>query len=233
MTSEEIQEIDKDLSQQYNDEEYVMETPPKPTLLERIAKIISAMFSPLLAPTYGVLIALNLTTIAPYSVPTVRIWVTLAILAITCMIPVSTIALLYKLGKISDPGVNQQKDRLIPYLITVISYMIGAVYLVKVNSPQWIPMFMVGGGIAAIASALINLKWKISAHGAGMGGLVALVFSIWTNGYGLVDFLPVATIVILLAGIVGTSRLILNCHTLGQVLAGTLNGFFWVFLLTI
>lgn len=233
MTPKELHEIGENLSQQYNDDEYLMETPPKPTSLERIAKIISAMFTPLLAPTYGILIALNLTTIAPYSTPSVRVWVALAILAITCMIPVSTIALLYKLGKISDPGVNQQKDRLIPYIITVISYMIGAVYLVRVNSPQWVPMFMVGGGIAAIVSALINLKWKISAHGAGMGGLVALAFSIWINGYGLVDFLPVVTIVILLAGIVGTSRLILNCHTLGQVLAGTLNGFFWVFLLTI
>lgn len=233
MTPKELHEINENLSQQYNDDEYVMETPPKPTSLERISKIISAMFTPLLAPTYGILIALNLTTIAPYSAPSVRVWVALAILAITCMIPVSTIALLYKLGKISDPGVNQQKDRLIPYIITVISYMIGAVYLVRVNSPQWVPMFMVGGGIAAIVSALINLKWKISAHGAGMGGLVALAFSIWINGYGLVDFLPVVTIVILLAGIVGSSRLILNCHTLGQVLAGTLNGFFWVFLLTI
>ena len=203
------------------------------SLLEQLAKIISTIFTPLLAPTYGLIISLNFTLIAPMSDASTRMWVTLSILAITCMLPVSAIALLFKLGKISDPGVNEQKDRLIPYGITVLCYLIGAIYLTKVNSPQWIPMFMVGGGIAAIVSALVNLRWKISAHGAGMGGLVALVFTIWINGYGLMDYMPLTTIAILIAGLVGTSRLILKCHTLSQVLAGTLNGFFWVFLMTI
>lgn len=207
--------------------------PQQVSLLEQLAKILSTIFTPLLAPTYGLILSLNYTLIAPLSDVSTRVWVTLSILAITCMLPVSAIALLFKLGKISDPGVNEQKDRLIPYGITVLCYLIGAIYLTNVNSPQWIPMFMVGGGIAAIVSALVNLRWKISAHGAGMGGLVALVFTIWLNGYGLFDYMAVATIAILTAGLVGASRLILKCHTLPQVLVGTLNGFFWVFLMTI
>ena len=59
------------------------------------------------------------------------------------------------------------------------------------------------------------------------------MFAIWANGYATFNYMYITCIAIILAGIVGTSRLILNCHTLGQVLAGTLNGFFWVFILTI
>ena len=94
-------------------------------------------------------------------------------------------------------------------------------------------MFLIGGGIAALTSVLINFKWKISAHGTGMGGLLALIFSIWMHGYNFFDFMPFASIALLATGIVGSARLILRRHTLGQVIAGTLNGFFWVFILTI
>lgn len=209
------------------------EVAPRKSSIDIIAKILSIAFTPLLAPTYGVIISLNFTFIALMSPLSTRIIVTLAILALTCIIPLSAIALLFKLGKISDPGVNQQKDRLVPYIITIVSYVASAIYLSNIHAPEWMPMFMIGGGLAAIASALINLKWKISAHGAGMGGLIALIFSIWSNGYATFDYMYLTCIVILLTGLVGTSRLILKCHTFEQVLAGTLNGFFWVFILTI
>lgn len=205
----------------------------KKSALELWAKIFSTIFTPLLIPTYGAFIALNFTFLGIVTSLSTRVIVVLAIFAFTCMVPISVIALLYRYGKISDPGVNNQKDRLIPYAITVLSYLASAIYLSNVNAPKWIPMFMIGGGIAALVSALINLKWKISAHGAAMGGLVALMFAIWANGYATFNYMYITCIAIILTGIVGTSRLILNCHTLGQVLAGTLNGFFWVFILTI
>lgn len=203
------------------------------TTIERIANFFSTAFSPLIIPTYAIAIALNLSYIAPVSPITTRIFVTLTILAITCMIPSIAIAILFKIGKISDPGVNERQDRIVPYIIAIMSYVAAAVYLSNVKAPIWIPMFMIGGGIAVIASALINLKWKISAHGAGMGGLTALMFSMWINGYVAFDLIYLTSAVILLTGAVGTSRLILKRHTLAQVFAGTLNGFFWVFILTI
>ncbi len=204
-----------------------------PSILEKVAKFFSAIFSPLLIPTYGVIIALNLSIIAPMAPLQTRIIVTIATLAITCLIPATVITYLYKVGIISDLGVNRQKDRLLPYGVAILCYIVGAIYLSEVNAPQWIPGFMIGGGLAVITSALINLKWKISAHGAAMGGLVALIFMMWRNGYALFDFTPIACIAILCAGIVGSSRIIFKCHTLGQVLAGTLNGFFWVYLMTL
>ncbi len=230
---EEFKRNDFMASQHDENEKNVAEQAPRVSIAEKIASFFSSAFSPLIIPTYAVAIALNGSIIGSITPLYTRILVTLVILALTCMIPSIAIAILYKLGKISDPGVNKQQDRIVPYIIAVMSYVAAAVYLSNINAPIWIPMFMIGGGIAVIASALINLKWKISAHGAGMGGLTALMFSMWVNGYVTFDLIYLTSLVILLTGAVGTSRLILNRHTLAQVLAGTLNGFFWVFILTI
>ena len=201
--------------------------------LETMAEVISLLLTPLIVPTYAIFFALNLEYIAVRSLLSTRIIVTLAVLVFTCILPIIAIAILHRMGKISDTGVTKQNERALPYIITIFGYLAGAIYLSNVNAPQWIAMFLVGAGLAAITSMLVNIKWKISAHGAGMGGVVAMFFTIWNNGYAQHDFLIATSIVILLTGIVGTSRLILNKHTLGQVLAGTLNGFFWVFLMTI
>lgn len=208
-------------------------TKPHKSTLETMAEVISLLFTPLIIPTYAIFFALNLEYIAVRSLLSTRIIVALAVLVFTCILPIISIAILHRMGKISDTGVNKQEERALPYIITIIGYLAGAIYLTNVNAPQWIAMFLIGAGLAAIASMLINIKWKISAHGAGMGGVVAMFFTIWSNGYAQHDFLIATSIVILLTGIVGTSRLILNKHTLGQVLAGTLNGFIWVFLMTI
>lgn len=211
----------------------IVEPTPRLSSSEKIANFFSSAFSPLIIPTYAVAIALNFSFIGAITSLYTRVLITLVILAMTCMIPSIAIAILFKLGKISDPGVNLRQERLVPYIIAVMSYVAAAVYLSNIKAPVWIPMFMIGGGIAVIASALINLKWKISAHGAGMGGLTALMFSMWINGYVAFDLIYLTSAVILLTGAVCTSRLILKRHTLAQVFAGTLNGFFWVFILTI
>lgn len=203
-----------------------------PSLI-RVAKFFSAIFSPLLIPTYGIIIAFFLSYISHVSRGGVRLIVTGVIFLFTCVTPAIYIWILHSTGKLSDIGVNKQKERLKPYIFIIVLYSITIVYLSRINAPNWIVGFMIGGGISAITSALINMKWKISAHGAAIGGLVALVFSMWINRYVLFDFKPIVSFFILIAGIVGSSRILLQCHTLGQVLAGIANGFFWVFFMTI
>lgn len=104
--------------------------------------------------------------------------------------------------------------------------------MMRVNAPMWLTMFLVGGAVAAIIALLINKWWKISAHMAAAGGVVALAFRIASNHINVVPMDSVIYTTIILAGILGTSRLILERHTLGQVLAGTATGFASVYLLT-
>ena len=139
--------------------------------------------------------------------------------------------LLKALKLIEDPHLNNRKERFIPYVITIVCYVASALYLASINAPEWLWMFMFGGGCAALVSMIVNFAWKISAHMAGIGGFVALVCRINADGDGIFELLPVICIAIVIAGILGTSRIAMERHTFWQVIAGTVNGFVCVYFL--
>jgi len=86
-------------------------------------------------------------------------------------------------------------------------------------------MFMVGSALTVMVMALINLKWKISAHMAGIGGLIALVYQIHVQDLSAFDLFWLLSFIIILAGGLGSARLVLKRHDLVQVLAGVVVGF--------
>jgi len=83
--------------------------------------------------------------------------------------------------------------------------------------------FLVASILVQIALLIISLRWKISAHAAAIGGLTGgfLALSIRMNE----NPLMILALLFLIAGFVGTARLILEKHTNIQVYAGFLLGF--------
>jgi membrane-associated phospholipid phosphatase len=74
-----------------------------------------------------------------------------------------------------------------------------------------------------ISTLFITNYWKISMHMTGIGGLCGsfmLLSFIWP-----IDLRLIIAALFLVAGIVGSSRLILNVHTPAQVAAGFAAGF--------
>ncbi len=191
--------------------------------MEKLSRIISAVFSPLLIPTYAIIIVLWTTILFIVSFNS-KLGVIGMTFAITCLIPAAVIFILYKLKLVSDSGLNRQNERLIPYSITALCYFALAYYLKTIHSPQWLFMFMAGAGIATIISAIVNRWWKISAHGAAVGGLIAMIFCLSYLQVNIVSLKWLLYASVLVAGAVGTSRLILERHTLWQVIAGIANG---------
>jgi len=121
--------------------------------------------------------------------------------------------------------VEVREQRLIPYLFTALCYFGAAYYLYYCHSPRWFMMFMVGSALTVVVMALINLKWKISAHMAGIGGLIALVYQIHVQDLSAFDLFWLLSFIIILAGGLGSARLVLKRHDLVQVLAGVVVGF--------
>ncbi len=199
-------------------------------ILHYVSSFFSILLSPLLMPTYGVIVALWLSNLLVLTLSTKLVIISFVFL-LTCVIPVTLILLLKFLKIIDDPQLNNRKERLIPYIITIVCYVATAVYLLMINAPEWLWMFMFGGGCAALVSLFINFRWKISAHMAGIGGLIALLCRINEDGDGVFELLPVICGAIIVAGILGTSRIAMERHTLWQVLMGALNGFVCVFFL--
>ena len=85
-----------------------------------------------------------------------------------------------------------------------------------------LPWYMNGIILAALLTLIIcvafNLRWKLSEHMAGAGGIVGgLVAFSELFGYNPVGWL---CIFILVAGMLGSARIILRHHTQGEVLGG-------------
>ena len=196
--------------------------------MKSISHVISTVFQPLLMPTYGVMLLFMYTYFGiAYSN---RFWhIVTPVMIFSFIIPGILIYLLLRIGLISDLSLKVRKERFYPYFITLLSYSAMVVFYYKAQMPVWFLMMMAGSIVIMIIAILITLIWKISAHMFGVGGLVGGVMSVCyyvehSNPYWLFIGL------FILAGSVGTSRLILKRHTIAQVIAGFLLGFTVAFL---
>lgn len=65
---------------------------------------------------------------------------------------------------------------------------------------------------------------------AAMGGWLGVTFFIALNHLAVINMMWIVIVIVILAGVVGTARLILERHTPMQLLAGTANGFLSIYL---
>lgn len=192
-----------------------------------MANFLSTALSPLLMPTYGVFLVfwVSVLCLLPYGQ---RVTHLLVCMGITCIIPLIFLSVLRHYKLIKDIHVDVREQRLLPYLFSAVCYGVSAYYLYYWHSPRWLVMFMVGAAITILVVTLINLRWKISAHMAGIGGIIALIYQIHIQGLSAFNLLWLLCITIIVAGMLGTARLVLRKHDLLQVLAGVVVGFLCV-----
>ena len=188
--------------------------------MNKLATLLSTLFHPLLMPTYGIAIALYTSYMRIFGDRLLGI-VIVGVLLTTCILPSLGIYILYKLGHISDFRLHERTERTIPYLINFACYVACYLYLYRFGIPSWIIAFIAGAIVALLISLFLNRYWKISAHMVAAGSMVTLVFLMSFYGLMLTPYiLPLQIASVLLAGAIGSSRILLKRHTLGQVGAG-------------
>ncbi len=196
-------------------------------MMQHISRFLANVLSPLLTPSYGVFLALWVSVICYQPLGT-RLAVLLVVFGITCVIPMIFIGILHNLKIITDRHLINRKERRYPYLAAIACYTAAACYINHVHAPLWLTAFAIGGVITCIISYLINFKWKISAHTAGMGGLVALLFFIHSEGLEAFNTFWLMCVTIIISGIAGSVRMYQGRHNLWQVIAGFINGYICV-----
>ena len=198
--------------------------PNRPTgPLANGAQIFSDVFSPLIIPTYGMAIAMWLTPLR--TIPeSSRLIFTLLIACITGLIPLVFIIVLMRVGKVADMDISNRHQRMAPLMVALICYLFASWILQRAHAPAWLSLFFCGAAIAVAVAGIITPFWKISAHTTSIGGLVGLLAWLAVAGIADVNAMAMLTAGILLAGLMGTSRLILRRHTIGQVTAGFFLG---------
>jgi membrane-associated phospholipid phosphatase len=84
--------------------------------------------------------------------------------------------------------------------------------------PSLFSHLVLGSVISVSTAFIINLRWKVSIHMLGMGGIVGTIIGLMLRYQ--VDALQLVMALILLSGIVGYARLKLDAHTPLQVYVG-------------
>ncbi len=189
----------------------------------RLAKIISAIFHPLLVPTYALLMLINLQTHTMLALPVDYRYIIVAFVFLTTFVlPSIIIFILLKFDKIKSLEMSSQQERILPMIIIAGAFY-GTYYLLKQTSITGImALFMVGATMLVLIALMINYITKISLHMTAWGGMFGTFLGLaLTFHYNLTLLLYLIIIVI---GIIGTARLRLNAHTPAQVYSGFLLG---------
>ncbi|MBQ9073937.1 MAG: hypothetical protein IJY30_05735 [Muribaculaceae bacterium] len=197
-----------------------------------LSRILSAIFTPLMIPTYAMLLAWWLSVY--YFLPTKTLFgVVFVAWVITFVVPFVAILLLYRFKWISDIALNKREERWLPCLIASLCLLCCSLYLSSAHAPEWMSMFMIGGGVAALLSCIVGFRWKISVHATSLAGMVAMMFRMMHDQIAIWNMWPIVSVAIILLGAVCSARILLGKHTFAQVFAGAVNGFVCVYLITI
>ena len=185
------------------------------------ARIMSMLFTPFYLPLVG-LVALFLFSYMSLLPLAYKLPMLLMVYISTILMPSLLIHLYRKFQGWTSKELGRKERRVVPYLISILCYF-GCFFLMEYrNTPRVISIILVAALVIQMVCALINVWWKISTHTAAIGGVAGglVVYSI------AFSFNPIwwLALVILLAGMVGTARMILRQHTLAQVVTGFLVG---------
>ncbi len=163
----------------------------------------------------------------------------------TVLFPLFAMFLLRQLDFISSLELKKREERIAPFMIIGMFYIGLAVFFIK--TPSQIPIVLsvtfLGATIALWIAFIINLFTKVSVHTVGVGGLLGMLvlgmshfeynefyIKLGNLGYFNIEMKMLLMFCILIAGLVGSSRLFLKAHTSEQVYLGYFIGFICQFL---
>ena len=185
--------------------------------LIRTARVISAIFTPFSIPflAFLILFLFSYLRIMPIQYKLIVLGV---VYCFTILMPTLTIFLFRKINGFSPEDLGERKRRFMPFLLTITSYVFCLVMMHRLNIPWYMTGIILAALIMMVICIVVNLKWKLSEHMAGVGAIVGgLVSFSALFGYNPVGWL---CLFILIAGILGSARIVLGHHTLGEVLSG-------------
>lgn len=212
-----------------------MET-TQPKLLRSFAHLCSFIFHPLFIPTY---FFLYLMQVIPFEFVGVTDWQLkmklFGVFWLTAFFPAFSVFLLWRLKFSDSIFLRTQKERIIPYVITMFFYW-WMYYLSRnfTDQPAVLKFFYFGIFIASAIGLIVNNFMKVSMHAMGMSGISIAI--LLTTIYYNVDSLLWVALSIVFTALVVSARLIVSDHNNKELLVGLLIGattqfaaYVWIF----
>lgn len=189
---------------------------------DRLAQIVSVIFHPLLMPVYGLFIIFSAPALYGYLPHQVKKILTFIVIVNNMIIPLMLITYFRFRNLVSGWTIENRRERILP-LITISFFYLFTVYLIyRFHIPFFIKAFVICSAVMAVAVTIINFWFRISVHSTGAGAITALVIILSVRMQAPLTFLLI--IVILISGLVMSSRLWLKAHNSSEVWTGFLLG---------
>ena len=180
------------------------------TMLQ-VSRVTSMVFTPFSIPflSFLVLFLFSYLRIMPMVYKLIVLGI---VYCFTILTPTITIFLFRKINGFARQELGERKKRFVPILLTIISYVFCLLMMRRLNLPWYMTGIILASLVVSIICIAVNLRWKLSEHMAGIGGVIG----------GLVSFSALGwlCLFILIAGVLGSARIILGHHTLGEVISG-------------
>ncbi len=203
--------------------------------LRLAAQLVSYLFHPLFIPTYFML---YLIKVIPFEFVGITDWQLkmrmFSVFWLTAFFPAFAVFLLWRLKFSESIFLRTQKERVIPYVITMFFYW-WMYYLSRnfTDQPLALKFFYFGIFIATSLGLIVNNFIKVSLHAIGVSGLLMAVLLV-SFYYPINNFIWVAAS-ILLSSVVVSARMIVSDHTKQELIIGFAIGivtqliaYFWV-----
>lgn len=187
------------------------------------ARIVSMLFTPFYLPLVGLVVLFWLSYLSQYPA-SYKFFVLAVVYFFTILLPTFLIHLYRRYQGWSLFELGRKERRMVPYVISILCYFTCIYLMEQMHMPHFMGSIVIAALMIQIVCALINVWWKISTHTAAIGGMGGALF-VFSDLFG---FNPVwwFCLTFIVAGILGTARMLLRQHTLSQVVGGFLVGFF-------
>lgn len=193
----------------------------QPKILRALATVISYVFHPVFMPVVLILLLYRLAPVNFAGIPLESFRLMFVRIALNSLFfPLLGVALLKALGFIKSIQMEDRKDRLLSLIVIMIFYFWTNHVFKNMpgGSPFIIRALLLGSFWGIVAIFMVSIFFKISMHTTAAGGMIGImIILLFINPINMAVPLFAG---IFLAGLIGTSRLLLNAHTPLEIWAG-------------
>jgi len=208
--------------------------------MTKVARAFSVLLHPLFLTSYMLLLMISTNPyLFGFTTPLSKGLVLISVITISMMFPLLAIVLMKMLGFIEKLEMEDKKERIGPLIASGLFYMWLYINIRKNDFiPDVFSAFVLGTTMAMFVALIITNFSKISLHTIGAGGFLMaillvffhlssgnlnLVFNVGDTNITISERL-IIMITVLLAGVIGSSRLKLGAHQPDEIFGGYIVG---------
>ncbi|MEO1049639.1 MAG: hypothetical protein AAFX87_03415 [Bacteroidota bacterium] len=149
----------------------------------------------------------------------------LIIVIMTYVLPLISMLIMKLTTMIPNFQMTDRRERIYPYIFTITYYIAATYFFNNILSDNNVNIILLMSTVSLCVAFVVNFYFKISIHSIAICGVLGFMSGLAARTSDILLIYPIAGLVVL-AGALMSSRLLLNAHNTKEVYAGALLGLF-------